>query len=61
MVEIVEFVLCPIKMSEIDIGEYEDIQNVVDNMVIESVIDFTLTEEDKIRCKNCKKRIYPSL
>lgn len=61
MAEVINEVFCPIKQNKIDIGECEDIQNVVDDMIVESVIDFELSKNDKNICKNCKKRIDPSL
>ncbi len=61
MVEIIDFVQCPIKNSSIDICECLDIQNVVDNSVDERVIDFNLSAMDKQLCLNCKKRIDPAL
>lgn len=61
MAEVVDFVQCPIKNCEIDICECIDIQYVVDDAVVESVIDFKLTNNDKSICKACKKRIDPSL
>lgn len=61
MAEVVDFVLCPIKNCDIDISECIDIQFVVDDAVVESVIDFKLSDEHKRICKACKKRIDPSL
>lgn len=57
MAELINYVFCPIKNENIDICECFDIQNVVDNAVLETVIDFRLSEKDIGMCKLCKKRV----
>lgn len=61
MANYVENVYCPITKNNIDIGLCQDIQFVVDDAVVESVIDFSLNNGDKEICKSCKKRIDPRL
>lgn len=61
MAEIIEFLKCPITGTDIDIGLCQDIQFVVDDAMREDVIDFNLTESDRDICRNCKKRIDPTL
>ena len=57
MSQLINYVFCPIKNGNIDICECFDIQNVADNAVAETVIDFSLSENDKRTCKLCKKRV----
>lgn len=61
MAEIINFLRCPITNTDIDIGLCQDIQFVVDDAIIEDAIDFKLTESNKNTCRNCKKRIDPTL
>ncbi len=65
MSDVIDEVLCPITGSIIDIGLCCDIQDVIDDMIKEDILkndlDFTLTSLHKGICKNCKKRIDPSL
>ena len=65
MAEIIEEVMCPIVGNLIDIGLCSDIQDVVDDLIFESVIEqdinFSLTDKHKEACHNCKKRKDPSL
>lgn len=60
MAKIINFVQCPIRKNEINIGLCYDIQNVVDNMITENIykndIDFNLSERDRSVCINCIKR-----
>ena len=61
MAEIIDFLYCPIMSSDIDIGLCQDIQFVTDGDMIEEILDFKLSSEQKKTCKNCKKRIDPAL
>ena len=57
MAELINHVFCPIKNKDIDICECFDIQNVADNAVVETVLDFSLSEKDIRMCKLCQKRV----
>ena len=65
MAEIIEEVMCPLAAKLIDIGLCSDIQDVVNDLIFDSVIEsdlnFKLTDRHKELCRNCKKRIDPSL
>lgn len=51
----VDNVRCPIVHKEIELGLCMDIHNVVDGMVIEEVISFTLSEEQKEMCRDARR------
>lgn len=61
MTELIDFLYCPIKKEKIDIGLCQDIQMVSDEAMKESILYFNLSDNDKIICLNCKKRIDPAL
>lgn len=61
MAKVVEDVFCPMLKRIIELGYCCELQWIADDSIIPTEDEKYLTEDDYAICKQCKKRIDPSL
>jgi hypothetical protein len=57
----IENVFCPMMKTVIETGYCDELQMIADDAITPTVDEEHLTESDFAMCRECKKRIDPSL